>query len=317
MLNIYVLSEELTYLKNKWICDVFKDEFIEYVNNNKTCGLKIVERPDDADIIWLIASWYFKKINPKILTEKYVISTIHHIDQDKYEESKKMYQQLDKITDKYHVICPKVQNDLKKITNKEIVCANFWINEKLFFPISNKVALRHKYNVPSDKFIVGSFQRDTEGKDPNIPKLSKGPDIFIKIINDMKKTKDIFVLLTGWRRTYIINELEKINVAYSYYELVDPDVLNEMYNCLDLYIVSSRVEGGPRSIMECGLSKIPIISTDVGIASIVLSNKSIFNVDNYLDYKNALIDTDMAFKNTNKYIIKTYMQSFINIIFFE
>lgn len=315
MLNVYVLSEELTYLKNKWICDVFKDEFVEYVNNNKTCGLKIVEKPEDADIIWLIASWYFKKINPKILTEKYVISTIHHIDQDKYEESKKMYQQLDKITDKYHVICSKVQNDLKKITDKEIICANFWINEKLFFPISDKLALRQKYNIPIDKFIVGSFQRDTEGKDPNIPKLSKGPDIFIKIIDDMKKTKDIFVLLTGWRRTYIINELEKMNVSYSYHELVDPDVLNEMYNCLDLYIVSSRVEGGPRSIMECGLSKIPIISTDVGIASMVLSNKSIYNVDNYLDYKNTVINTDIAFENTNKYIIGAYMKLFIEMVF--
>jgi len=146
MPKIYVLSEELTYLKNKWICDVFKDEFVEYVNNNLDCGVTIVEKPEEADIIWLIASWYFKKINPKILEKKYVISTIHHIDQDKYEESKKMYQQLDIITDKYHVICPKVESDLRKITNKEIVCANFWINEKIFFAINDKTKLRTNMN---------------------------------------------------------------------------------------------------------------------------------------------------------------------------
>ena len=47
--------------------------------------------------------------------------------------------------------------------------------------------------------------------------------------------------------------------------------LNELYNLLNLYVVSSRYEGGPQAIMECALIKTPIISTDVGIASEILS----------------------------------------------
>ena len=43
--------------------------------------------------------------------------------------------------------------------------------------------------------------------------------------------------------------------------MVNFDQLNELYNCLDLYIVSSRLEGGPQAIIECALSKTPIIST--------------------------------------------------------
>ena len=42
--------------------------------------------------------------------------------------------------------------------------------------------------------------------------------------------------------------------------------INELYNLLDLYVVSSRFEGGPQSILECGITKTPIISTNVGIA---------------------------------------------------
>ena len=78
--------------------------------------------------------------------------------------------------------------------------------------------------------------------------------------------KENFVLLAGYRRQYIIKLLEKYKIEYIYYEKVSFEELNELYNCLDLYIVSSRVEGGPQSIFECGLSKTPIISTDVGIA---------------------------------------------------
>ena len=53
---------------------------------------------------------------------------------------------------------------------------------------------------------------------------------------------------------------------YSYFEMADFFELNELYNCLDLYIVASRVEGGPQSILEATLTKTPIISTDVGLA---------------------------------------------------
>ena len=47
--------------------------------------------------------------------------------------------------------------------------------------------------------------------------------------------------------------------------------INELYNILNLYIVASRYEGGPQSILECSLTRTPIISTDVGIASEILS----------------------------------------------
>ena len=64
-----------------------------------------------------------------------------------------------------------------------------------------------------------------------------------------------------------MNYQEEIN--YKYFEMTSFQNLNELYNILDLYIVSSRYEGGPQSIRNCN-DKNPIISTDVGIASIYL-----------------------------------------------
>ena len=59
------------------------------------------------------------------------------------------------------------------------------------------------------------------------------------------------------------------------------DVVNKLYNILDLYLVTSRVEGGPQAIPECGITKTPIISTNVGVASEILHESSIFNGTSY------------------------------------
>ena len=127
------------------------------------------------------------------------------------------------------------------------------------------------------------------------PKLSKGPDRLVKIIDRLKdKHEKIEVILTGKRRNYVITELEKKNIKYKYFEMVDFSKINELYNLLDLYIVSSRFEGGPQSILECAATKTPIISTDVGIAKEILNVGSIFNMENFLDAK---ADVEYAYEN--------------------
>jgi glycosyltransferase involved in cell wall biosynthesis len=98
--------------------------------------------------------------------------------------------------------------------------------------------------------------------------------------------------------------------------MVSVSDLNELYNCLDLYIVSSRVEGGPRSIMECGLSKVPIISTDVGISELILPQESIYDMSNYLTYKNSKPNIDFAYKKTSMYTITNFMKPFVRTVFY-
>lgn len=108
-----------------------------------------------------------------------------------------------------------------------------------------------------------------------------------------------------------MKELSKININYSVFEMVDFDSLNELYNCLDLYIVASRIEGGPQAIVECSVTKTPIISTDVGIASEILSSKSIFDMTTF---KEAVPDIEKAYENAREYMIpkgfKKYREMF-------
>ena len=313
--KIYIISEDVGFENNQtWIIDNFKNEFLKYSN------LNFVIRPEESDIIWIISCHNRNEINNLHnidLKNKIIITTIHHIDFDKLDLFKSSFNSIKNITTKFHVINIKVYNDLKDFTDKPIIIANFWINENIFFDITNKSELKKKYNIDLNSYCVGSFQKDTEGKNKCMkPKLSKGPDILIEILKNIKiNNNNLVVILTGRRRNYIINELENNNINYLYYPMVDLVELNELYNCLDLYIVSSRVEGGPRAIIECGINKTPIISTNVGIANSILSKESIYDMNNPISYKKVNHNVEYAYIKSSEYTLQNYLNKFIKNLF--
>lgn len=299
--KIFIQGEDS---KKDWIIDTFKKEYTKFSSH------EIVTNYNKADIIWLIADYKYKSIPEKVLLEKYVITTIHHIDPNKISE--KNFNFLNKITNKYHSISKIGEQELKKYTEKEIITYPFWVNEQNWYEITDKNSLKQEFKIKEDEFLIGSFQRDTEGKElkQNIikPKLSKGPDILLQVILEyQKKHPKIAVVLAGYRRQYIIQELNKHKIKYYYFEQQSYQNLNKLYNLLDLYVVSSRVEGGPRAIVETMFSKTPIISTDVGIASEYLSSESIYtnpkdsiNCKINLDFSQEKID-DLKINNCIKY----------------
>ena len=275
-MNIY-----LSKINESWVIDRLKDEWLEYNDEISTKKIK------DSDIIWIIAPWLWKKIPKRHLKTKKVVCSIHHFeDKDFLKENLIDFYDRDKFVTHYHVISPKVKEQLENLTDKPVTYIPFWVNQNLWFNIEDKKFLRKKFGVAEDSFLVGSFQRDTEGSDLISPKLIKGPDRFIEIVKYYEaKNSNFKVILTGKRRQFVINELERLNIEYLYFEMANFETLNELYNLIDLYVVSSRIEGGPQAIVECGITKTPIISTDVGFASDILATESIFDMDNFSDAK--------------------------------
>jgi glycosyltransferase involved in cell wall biosynthesis len=283
----------LSKINESWVVDRMRAEWYEFNHNIST------ENPKDADLVWIISPWMWRKEKKKILKSKQVICSIYHLqDKDYSFKGLKEFQKRDEFVDFYHVISKKTGAELKKLTDKKIFYCPFWVNQEVFFEKKDKDSLRKKYDIPIKSFVVGSFQRDTEGSDLISPKLIKGPDRFAKIVKTLNEdNSNLRVLLTGKRRQYIISRLEEMNIRYVYLEMVDFNVLNDLYNTLDLYIVSSRIEGGPQAIVECGITKTPIISTNVGIASEILDTKSIYTMNNY---SKAKPDVKTAYENSLK-----------------
>ena len=290
-------------IKESWIIDRVTKEW------NQQNGDLITKKIKESDIIWIIANWVWRKVPKKYLQNKKVVVSVYHIDFDSFdEEEEKNFYELDQYVHTYHVISLKTKEQLQKLTNKKIISIPFWINQKNYFYIDDKKELREKLGFSTSDFLVGSFQRDTEGHDLKSPKLIKGPDIFLNIVSEMnKKNENLKVVLSGTRRQYLINELNKINVEYKYFEMADLELLNNLYNILDLYLVTSRLEGGPQAILESAITKTPIISTDVGVASEILHHDSIFEPE---FYQNAKPNTEYAFQKSDEYIIPEGMKKF-------
>ena len=294
-----------------WICDRFADEWRIYN------GVYFTNNPMEADIVWLMASWGWNQLPSIFLQNKIVVTTIHHIDLEKFDSNERAnFLQRDSITDFYHVPCKRTRNLVQQFTKKPIFVQPFWANQNIWFPINEKEKLRKEAKISPGINLIGSFQRDTEGYDLKTPKLSKGPDIFCDIVEKIsERDGNVEVLLSGWRRQYVMNRLDKAKIKYHYYNLVDFETMNKLYNMLDLYVVSSRVEGGPQAIVECALTKIPIISTAVGLASYILSKESIYTPE---EYEKAIPNIEDAYHNVQKYIIPygflKFNQFFHNIV---
>ena len=287
--------------KENWICDRFVHEWNEKFKEVS------VQHPKDADIIWLLADWCWNQMHPDLLREKTVVASVHHIVPDKFGSSEQNeFKTRDQFIDYYHVPCEKTKEQIENHTNKPIWVMPFWVNSQMWFKIAeDKTVIRSKLGIDPNCFLIGSFQRDTEGSDLVSPKLEKGPDLFCDAVERFRDEKakngiEVKVLLGGWRRQYVMNRLKASNIKYYYAELPPQNVINAMYNMLDLYIVAARYEGGPQSIVECACTGTPIISTDVGIASLVLNSESIFKPGNELETK---ADPKHLRKQVDKYLM--------------
>lgn len=264
----------LNKINESWIIDRVRHEWINHNKNLYTTSTT------KSDIIWILSPWLWKKISKSKLSKKKVLCSHYHFDFANF--NREDFYELDKYVNEYHVISKKTEDQLRKLTDKKITSIPFWINQKIFFEIQDKQKLRQDMGFSKDDYLIGSFQRDTEGNDLVSPKLIKGPDIFFDIITNLyRKNKNLKVVLTGKRREYLKNKFNANGIPYIYYEMADFGYLNKLYNLLDLYIVSSRIEGGPQAILECGITKTPIVSTDVGVASEILHKESIYNPESF------------------------------------
>jgi glycosyltransferase involved in cell wall biosynthesis len=142
------------------------------------------------------------------------------------------------------------------------------VNTDVFTPVTDETrrAARVALGIPEGAFVVGSFQKDgvgwAEGREP---KLVKGPDAFVETVGRVReRVPGIFVLLTGPARGYVKNGLERLGVPYRHVYAAEHAEMATMTHALDLYLIASRQEGGPKAFLESLACGIPVVSTRVG-----------------------------------------------------
>ena len=244
-----------------WVLDEIVKDYTKYTRHN------VVDK--DPDIIWCVS---MHKVCDMTNYKCKKVASVHHIDKYQMDQYGPMFKCINSSFD----YCISPNDNTIEVASKDI---SIPFKKFPYWVLSNRMDNIVRKS-ETDEIVIGSFIKDSWGKKP---KLSKGPDIFLEILKELKKTYNIKILLSGMcGRRYLRDHFNKEGIKYEYYD-VHPDI-NDLYNKIDWYFVTSRYEGGPQSVLECSYRGIKILSTDVGMAKDVLHDDCICdNVDEFVE----------------------------------
>lgn len=239
-------------------------------------------------------------------SERIIATCFHIVDGDERVNNIK---KVDKYIGKWHTSCIITRNKLIEngVSPEKIHVIPIGVDTSKYKPAESafqKEMVRKKYNIPSDFLVIGSFQKDGNGWEEGYePKLIKGPDIFCNVIEKINLKIPVYVLLSGPARGYVKRRLDDAGIKYGHFLFENPDDVAELYNAIDLYIVTSREEGGPKAILESMASGIPIISTKVGMAPELIKNgENGFLVD--IEDEDAIVNRVLTLVNDEEFVEK-------------
>ena len=141
---------------------------------------------------------------------------------------------------------------------------------------------RARLGLPESAFVVGSLQKDGIGWAEGLePKLIKGPDVLLASLELLRpRVPELVVVLTGPARGYVLRGLERAGIPHRHVFVRRYTDLPSVYHALDLCLIASRQEGGPKALLEGMATEVPVVTTRVGqAAEIARHGENAFVVD--------------------------------------
>ncbi|HDZ62069.1 MAG TPA: glycosyltransferase [Nitrospirae bacterium] len=215
-------------------------------------------------------------------SNKVIVTCFHLVDDD---PRLKFIREAEDHIDFFHTSCTISKNKLIDlgVKSEKIVVIPLGVDLSLFKPFSNeqRQAMKTTLGIPNDYLVIGSFQKDGNGWGEGLePKLIKGPDLFVKVVSEIAKKRKVHCLLTGPARGYVKKRLDAAGISYTHNYLKNYQEIVSYYNCLDLYLITSREEGGPKALIESMATGTPVLSTKCGMSlDIILDGNNGFLID--------------------------------------
>lgn len=166
------------------------------------------------------------------------------------------------------------------------------IDSEQFAPTEDRAASREvlcaRHGIPRDRILLGNFHRDSSMNDLGAPKKQKGADLFLALVRAARsRGVPLHPVLAGPRRHWIRARLREHGVPFTYLgeEVAEDDCdrntlslgeVADLYRSVDLYLIPSRWEGAPNSVLEAALTETPVLSTPVGQVPDLLVPEQIF-----------------------------------------
>jgi len=158
------------------------------------------------------------------------------------------------------------------ISPEKLALIPYGVDFKAFHPPSatEQWNMRKELHIPQDTFVIGfsgKSSSDTDGR--------KGLDCYLQGINEIaKKIPNLRALLmgAGWQK--LAGRLKDHGIPTTHLPFqFEHHHIAKFYQVLDVFWVTSKVEGGPVTLLEAMACGIPCISTPVGGALDVLKDQ--------------------------------------------
>lgn len=139
---------------------------------------------------------------------------------------------------------------------------NIGVDTGRFLPSHDKGAARKRLGIASTARLVGysaKFSSDNGGR--------KGVDVFSEAVRVAAASGHRFgVVITGPGWDAAVRQLERSGIEVYYRPFLPERLMPSLHNALDLYVVTSRIEGGPAPLIESMACGVPVVTTPVGLA---------------------------------------------------
>jgi glycosyltransferase involved in cell wall biosynthesis len=154
---------------------------------------------------------------------------------------------------------------------EKVFCVPYGVDAKVFQPdAASRVAMRKKLGIAAGSSVVGFFGKNSSNDDDR-----KGIDVFTEaILRLSQRLPELVVLIVGpgWQDLVARLNSSGMKCIWSRY-VADLKDLAGFYRALDFYWVTSRIEGGPVTLLEAMSSEVCCLSTPVGLAREIIQDQ--------------------------------------------
>lgn len=126
------------------------------------------------------------------------------------------------------------------------------VNDEVFCPATDRVALLKKYNLPTDKRIIlfGSF---------NLAEERKGMRVLLETLRMVNRADTVCVVIGS-------NDRLEISLPTIRMGRVDIPTLADLYRVADVFVCPSLEDSGPQMINQSIMSGTPVVAFEMGVA---------------------------------------------------
>ena len=149
----------------------------------------------------------------------------------------------------------------KNVPSEHIYLFNIGVDTNKFYPFKDKSSARKRLGIYSNSKLIGYSAKFTSNNGGR-----KGTDIFLKAVEtcvDLGYKFGILITGPGWNE--VVERLQGLGIEVHYYPFLPDKLMPTLYNAIDIYVSTARVEGGPAPVLESMACGTPIVATPVGI----------------------------------------------------